>query len=383
MAKGVTIIEGSAREPVMDKNYYVTGIEEFIIKDDNNNPIFKLYGTTLKTGIKFRTQNGEEGPAMMLTAAEFIALVQTFGAKDFAPKGQARMQSAVLLEGQRKANEQNKMIVVESRKGYVNAITDMHPPEGQYEVVFKEAFSPKFPGTMDFSPGNKENSEYMLLKFEIVNHSVWEGFILSQFMNNSFVDYCEIDGVVYSAIEGEKPVLAPGKSSERWVAFGTFFGDNLWARWEWATEPSKSPYGVCEVQKPQYVLINQAIEKQKVVKVWYQKKERSNDFWFDMIDLKKFNEVVEDREATIEDFVQFIKDHTWYKEDGETEYSLEEIISSENPLVFTGPEWAVQYLGGDLGPWNRAGLDPNDHRFEILSSTQLGRLMEELETQYA
>lgn len=394
MAKGSVTYTRTGFDAVPDKRYAVNGIEEIFTKDDQGNPIFKLYDNNftqqkeLKIGIKLRTQTGEDGPAMFLLPAEFVALVHMFGGSDFFPAKGWTSNSAVLLSGMNKANAGAKVVGCESKGGYVNTYNfpELHPPKGQYKVQFKEAFSPKNPGTYFFSEGGND-SQYIILKFEIVE-GPFEGFVTSVFMNNCFVDYQEINGEIYSAMDGA-PVAPMGKTYQRWEALGTYFVPGLWENYDWEIDPSKSQYGVCETKQPQVVIISKMLEAKQVVNVWYEKKERKDEYWFDPLNLEMFNPkpaIVQ--EVTLQDFVDYVKSKTWTYEDasGDT-HEFENIFESENPLVFVTNEegkslWARQYLGGEVGPWVAAGLDPNKTDFASLGSQQLAKLLEEMKARY-
>lgn len=396
--KGVTILENTQRETILDKMYYVKGIEEIISKDEQGNPFFKLYNGVLKVLVKLKAdREGEEAPAMSLTPAEFIGLVHAFGATDFLPDYSVRESTAVLLEGVQKANAAGQVLAVESKNGWANTYTvrAIHPPEGLYTVKLREVFSPQHPGTLEFSEG-RNDSTFIILKFAIVadgqgNPTLWEGFDITIFLGNPFVNIHqnEATGEVLNAIDRGHPLMEHGKPSARWEAFGKYFAPGIWDTYEWAVEPSKSRWGVCEVTSPQYPIIHAALAAGVEVKVWYEKMERKDDYWFDLLAVRQHNpEPVVLKETTVQDFIDYVKSKTWTYTDAAGELvEIDEVFASEVPLEFVlnddnKSEWALNFLGGDNGTWAAAGLPEDDHRIEALSSQQLEDLIAEMKVRF-
>jgi hypothetical protein len=396
MAKGIKVVTEDAFEKIMDKVYYADGIEDIISLDPAGNPIYKLSNTNdldLKVWVKLRCmpdRNGkrEEGPAISLRPAEFVALVHLFGAKDFTPTKQTRTLSPVLLEGVSKANEAAEAIAVESKNGWASVydIPALHPPEGKYGVQFSGAFSPQFPGSYDFTSGGND-SHYIILKFLIVtdgngDETMWEGFEISVFLNNAFVDYHEHNGEISNAMELGHPLIVPGKNGDRWQEFGRYFAPGIWEEYDWQTNPNNSRWDVCEVKKPQYVLFNRALEKERTVYVWYEKTERTDKFWFDLLALKQHNSSPQTKQVwTGADFVTFVTARKWHYAEGD----MPELFVSTDPVLFTseGETWANMYLAGEAGPLKVAGINLDETPFAALSSEQFEKLMNEMRNRYA
>jgi hypothetical protein len=393
MAKGIHIVEQPEFKSIDDGSYIVNGIEEFISKKEDGTPIFKeSFDGKMKVQLKLRTTTGTEGPAVGLTAPEFVALVHAFGGTTFLPSKDDRMLSATLLEGKDVANAAATKLSVQSRKGWCN-----YPPinllEGGYTVEFVDAHRPDFTDGYEFleKEGQYGPYESIVLDFKVVgdaagNNTVWDGYDISIWMSNVFLDAQESEEGIDQATDLGFPLIMGGKNGERWVNFGKYFVPGVWQDYDWQTEPSNSEYGICEVLKPQYVLINKAKECKSQVKVYYEKKEKSNAWWFDLADLPKSNLSVPQttRTATIEEFVIFVKSRAWVN-DADEPILVDKIFESESPLTFTdsGKDyWATKYLGGDAGPWVQAGLSLDDRRFETLTPTQLGKLMTEMEARY-
>lgn len=397
MAKGITTIEGI--EPIPDGTYTVNGIEKFISTSDDGTPIFKDQFNELKVQVKLRTPAGGDGPAMAVTPPEFVALVHAFGGTSFIPKPTERTMSSTLTLGQQLANAGGKTFTVMSKRGWANYSYDVNLPEGGYVVKFVDAHRPDFlQNNYDFfeTEGMNGPYEYLWFDFEVIadqqnNPTVWEGYKISVRMTNIFVDRKEDEGSgdVQDAIELGHPVMIDGVNSRRWMYFMKYFAPHLLEEYDWKKDAAQSESQVCEPTQPQYPIIREAKKLGCHVRIWWGKKPKGKGFWFDMEDLPKSNmgmaeESPKERTATLDEFVTFVKSREWFMEDQETQYNVEEVFLTEDPLEFTdtGREWARQYLGGDAGAWARANLDMADRRFEHLTDAQLGSLMEQMEAQY-
>lgn len=392
MAKGITIVEQKERQPVPDSRWAVNGIEEIFSRDDGGNPVFRPVGNMVKLFARLRTVSGETGPAMSLTAAEYVALVHAFGGTQYAPTPANHTFPAVLLEGQKYANTGGKTLYVESKGGWVDArkVRELRPPEGLYTVKYTGHYSPDDPTGYAFSAGKfDDNRGYLILKFEIVGDSngkptVWNGFGISLFLNNVFVDALDENGVVYNAHELGHPVGLPKPDRTRWDAFGKYFADDAWEMHDWQVDPVKSEYGVCEVEMPQVVLLKRAEKAQTPVKVWWEKKQKNDNYWFDLAEIKKYNGDPETvRSATQQEVADYILGKNWVKDD-ETPFDSSMLLESVDPITFTeeGREWAKVYLAGPLGFWAQAGLDPNNKQFSALTPEQLGKLLAAMEKRF-
>lgn len=387
--------------PVLpDSTYTISGIDDFVHKDEGGNPYFKEYNGEMKVMFRFSLYGvaDMQGPVMSCTAPEFIALVAAFGGDwgSYKVTRTNRMSSETLLRGKDAINKSTKRLVVETRKGWVNFIPEAVPPEGKYTVKFIGARRmDRAEGNLHFQPS--AYGETLLLEYEIVGDgagkpSIWDGFVIGQFLGNPFaIGEVLPGGTAISAREEGRPLWKRDERSggvpyivSDWVEFINYFAPEVLSH-DWKTDPAESPYNVVEVEQPQYVILNAAKQAGHTAKVWYQKRKRSARRGFALRDLPMVNDPPDidlDEEevqpAALGDVIEFIETR-W----PETKI-FEQSKNGDTDVTFTeeGREWAKEYLGGESGPWARAGLDLNDRRLHVLDDEQVSRLLNELKTQY-
>lgn len=399
-------IEVGVFKPVEDREYVVNGIEAFISKDDSG-PFFKEINGEMKVLLRLRCVDGEEGPAMSCSPVEFVALVNAFGGNFTDPDGKVkftltttnRMSPKALMIGMKSANAAAKHLTVESKRGWVNIMSQLTPPEGKYTVKFVNAHRPdRDPNNLRFQRvANSSGSfESLIFEFEIVgdglgNPTIWEGYRIAEFMNNPFVEQYETEsGKTITAQDEGCPLWRRDERTggiptvvKLWMEFIHYFVPSV-LRHEWCVDPTDSPFGVSEVLEPQYVIVHEAKRAANLVKVWYGQKKRSTRKGIDLRNLPMMNDAApEEQEEVLQPnalltLVEYI----------EQRWPDVVIFAQSTPddpaVVFTeaGKIWAKEYLGGDNGPWVRAGLNLADRRLHTLNEAQLEALLAELEDQY-
>lgn len=388
-------------EDIPDGTYNVNGIEEFLpnCRDAAGNPVFTEMNGLPKIAVKLRLPNGEEGPAYSCTAPEYIALVQAFGGSFTKLTRANRTSSAMLLAGKQSANATGKILRVEVKKGWTNYVPGADLPEGRYTVRFEDAHRPDWMPNYNFAEG-RGGGRFLIFRFVVVGDgsgkpTIWEDYPLDVFMHDEFVESMEdSNGRMVVAKEAGIPLYRRTENggipinATRWDNFIRYFAPGV-AEHEWEVDPLQSAYGVCEVHEPQYVFVDYAKRGGQRVVVYYKDKQRGKGRYFDMTDLPMLNGDAfdEDPEPEAEDMP--------LKEDA----SLDDLLSyisekwaeidifniNDGAVVFTeeGKAWAREYMGGESGPWMRAGLDLNDRRgLHTLSPNEIGKLYAEFIAQY-
>ena len=408
----------------------VSGIEDFITTcKDGEMPRFIEMGGRLKIGAVLRRTDGLRGPAISVTPAEYVALVHLFGGSTFAPERDQRTAGPTILQGKELANVGGKPLTVDVKEDWVNRLPELDLPVGGYTFVFKGAHrNDRTPGNYDFFQTRGE-SWGLWFSFEVVGDATgapcrFDGYEVSVFMQDVFVTEAA-DGT--TAREAGTPMFmrtgAGGvpKNAKRWENFYAFFAPQL-ADHDWQVDAEDSKWGICEVEKPQYVIVNKALEAQQKVVAYYGPKPKGKGRTLDMYDLPKSNpggpgtaaasptavpEKVEEQSGvtlaalekanktastgdavTVTDVCSYITSK-WpvYSSDDATGQIFQTV--SEELVVFSvaGRAWAKQHLSDNAednslpSPYARAGIEDRTP-LHVLTSDQLGKLLQELEAQY-
>ena len=361
---------------VPDKLYAVTGFE-YIHKEDEE-PCFRPnVFEQLVVLIKFLTANGEEGPAMSVSPAELVCLVNAFGV-EFKPDPKRIMDIDTLLEAKEKAH--GKQLSVESVGGWAKnfKVDWLHPPEDRYTVQFKR-IQKHDEGEYEYKVVNlagKDPWEFIPLVFEIVGDengkpSPFNGYEIQAAVSNVWVvsQFDEETGESVSIEEIGFPLLAPGVNGERWLALLDYFVPQVHEH-EWLR--NDSPLGVDELYNPQYVILSELQKSNKTIVVYCEGDKRKN-WGFDLKNVKQMNKKPEKpaEPVTLQTWVDLINSIPWE----------EEVFASVSPLEFTQygkDNLAKEYLD-DRGPikgwWNRAEL-PETRNFDTLTEEEITRLIE-------
>lgn len=396
-------IKAGEFETIPDGTYRVNGIAEFLpnCRDDSGNPIFTEMNGLPKIAVKLRLPTGEEGPAYSCTAPEYIALVQAFGGTydGFKLTRTNRTSAAALLHGKQAANAAGKLLEVTAKKGWTNYVPDADLPEARYTVRFVDAHRPDWLPNYNFAEG-RNSSKFLLFDFEVLGDgngkpTIWEGYPLTVFMYDEFVESMEdTNGKLVVATQAGIPLYRRTGNggipvgATRWDNFIRYFAPGV-AEHEWEVNPLQSAYGVCEVHEPQYVFIDYAKRAGQRVIIYYKARPRGTGRYFDMLDLPMLNGDAFDEEAeeepeelpeappNLEDLLSYISKR-W---EDMTVYT----VAEDGAVVFTeeGKSWAREFMGGEHGPWVRAGLDLNERRgLHTLSEIELAKLLTEFVAQY-
>ena len=376
MAKGLPDIPreeeaqaGSYGDTYPDGLVKLVGISKVITVDDKEQPIFKLMDNQLKIGLQFDDGTGK-GPAGFMSPAYFWALMNAVGKDVTGIKYQERTSTDLILDFIK--DPFPRPLSLSSKNGYVNVdrSPDVAPLRGKYTVKFTAAHNKTFKqGDYEFSAFEGKNGTFYSLTFdyEIVSDgkdrpTIFEGYVHKEWYQNPFTDVATgATGTKYDAVEQGTPVYARTPNggipmlAKRWQEFTKYFAPSVFEH-EWEVDAEKSPYGVSEVLKPQYVIIELALKDKREVVISLKPKDKGNGMYFDLLDLYEFNEP-EELDVPSEDawsnLVNFIVAR-W------SELNLFE----DAALGLKGKdfkEWANNVLlgGGELSPWVQSGQDMN------------------------
>lgn len=394
MARGIMHSGDPDKVEVMenapDGRHTVTGIEKWISTDQDGNPIFIQWGNSLVVRLEFKTTNGDPGPAYSATPAELFALANAFGAPLPKVKPENRMTTRTLALIQQSINESGGSLVVESSNGWVNSIPEASPPKGIYNIKFVDAYRPdRKPGDLDWWTGGKQPT--LIFEFQIDGDgtgkaTIWDGFPVTWWATECFVTetvdsegnkvpaevltFCRTDkgGVPYHA--------------RRMEMFIDYFASSLYDH-DWQRDALNSEYGVDEVAKPQYVIVDYAKKDAKKVPVFLSIKTPRRGvprFGFDLLEdmMEVSRDVNDDLEET--DLLALAN----YIEAITPDFEVFTTIDAHN-LEFSdkGREWMREYVGGENGPWHRAGLPlENKPALTELTDEQVAAFLKELQAQF-
>lgn len=385
----------------------VSGIEDFITTcKDGEMPRFIEMGGRLKIGAVLRRTDGLRGPAISVTPAEYVALVHLFGGSTFSPERDQRTAGPTILQGKELANVSGLPLTVDVKEDWINRLPELDLPVGGYTFVFKGAHrSDRTPGNYDFFQTRGE-SWGLWFSFEVVGDATgapcrFDGYEVSVFMQDVFVTEAA-DGT--TAREAGTPMFmrtgAGGvpKNAKRWENFYAFFAPQL-ADHEWQVDAEDSKYGVCEVEKPQYVIVNKALEAQQKVVAYYGPKPKGKGRTLDMYDLPKSNPGGPGSAVAPEKKVEAQGGEAYTASDvtavcsyitakwptfkhGDEEGPIFDTVEPQS-VVFSaaGRQWATEHLSGTAGAYARAGIEDRTP-LHVLTTDQLGKLLQELEAQY-
>lgn len=386
--------------------HYVSGFEEVIAsyKNDDGSPFFKEINGEPRIMINLRTPTGDVGPTFSGTPAEFWSLVNAFGGKVEADYSN-RMSATMITRGIESANAAGKRVkAMANDDGYLKYMPyDAHPSDGAYTVRFVDAHRTDYDtGNYHFSvvKGSNGSFESLIFDFEIIGDGtgkkcVWNGYVVSKFFNNAFTNEYTANGKTITAEEIGKPLFVRDENTggipafvKDWENFVQFFAPSVNDH-EWNVDPGMSNYGVNEVHEPQYVIIGAAKEEKLAVRAWLEEAGRkSRRFTIDIRGLAKTNLDPIDVEAQnaeetsqapeVNDLITYIESR-WDDVDVFDQ-------SEGNEVVFTeaGRTWARDTLGGENGPWSRAGLGKAERDAGIgsLTGEQIEKLIAELKKEH-
>lgn len=351
-------------DKLSDGNYHVTGIDRWISTDDSGNPIFSTsYGGDLKVAFEFKVTGEDKGLACSLRPAEFYAYALACGVELKGVNAKNRMSSKTLDTVKDLINTAGKDLVVKSKAGWVNYVTDATPPEGIYKVKFVRAHRKDFlPDNYEWSAG--DYGFYLCFDFEIVGDGtgrpcLWDGYYITLYMNRPFVDsYINVDETVITSMDEGRPLWERNEKSggptlnvKKWNSFIEYFAPELFDH-DWTVDPIKSEWGVNELVTPQTVIIKAALKAGKKVNVFY--KQIKKNKIFDLTDLAALNPETLDEEVPVESVkpLNALVDYLSTKFGAE----LFDTTDPEAVGVFSdkGKEWAKEFL---QPRWVEAGLE--------------------------
>lgn len=384
------------RTTIPDGLYFCDGITDVLPACEGpEGPIFveNLWGVP-QIQLKLRNKAGGEGPAIGISVPDFYVLAHSFGKLDMPVTYENRTDPGVLaavIERMKSPGGESFTFQVKNGRGWAQNYlpSEMGPPEGMYRVQLVEVHRPDRKRTPDgkyvweFQALNGMNGPYeaLIAEFEIVGGfdgkpSPYNGYRVAQFMINPFVDEIETEEGLLTTKEAKTPLFRrDGTHSTRWSMFMQFFAPAAAAH-IWQQEGS--PYGVNELEQPQYVIVAEALKvrKSRLVVI----KQGSNGPTFDMDDLAAMNPPgeepdVED-EVTLADLVN--------KLNGYTDVQLIEDGWNDSNVEFTdeGKQWAKDRLGGPAGAWAQAELPEDKKKLHLLNAEERKRLVDELDAFY-
>lgn len=396
MAKGMPRHTGDPRiqtgQQSFDKyptgNETVNDIARFISLDtsdpQNPKPIFVEQNEQLVVRFIFKKMDGTDGPPCSATAPEFWAIVRALGGEVDQEKPTTRHTSEALARGLKSVNERQ---IKNGIKVYVNnrwvngdRIDLATPPEGKYTIKFLGMHR------LDYAQDNLQFSEYknertnkmqqvLIADFEILSNgfgkpTLWDGYKLSAWMENPFTDMTvDTNGKTVNAVDKGYPLFARKPETKEivrdafiWENFGTYFAPSL-KEYEWIIDPSKSDFHVCEVLEPQYVFNALALKDNRKVVVNYKKHPLGKKPNISQGDIPFDNELadidVDEQQTQAETTSSSVFTLVSYLESKFSDVKIFENSNADsNEFNFTdaGKEWAIKNMGGEEGPWVRAGL---------------------------
>lgn len=400
MARGIMHSGDPTKVEVMEKaadgKHQVTGIERWISTDDNGDPIFVPQNGNMVVRLEFKTASGEVGPAYSPTPAELFALVRAFDAPVPKVKPENRMTSRTLALVQQAINDSGKTITVESSNGWVNDVPSAYPDKGIYNVKFAGACRPDRKPD-DLSWFETRFGRSLIFEFQIAGDgtgkpTIWDGYPIQWWAKDCFVTMVEDSKGIPQPVE----VLTFARTDRGGVpraalqmqAFIKHYAPSLYDH-DWQRDALKSEYGVDEVAQPQYVIVDYAKQDKKLVPIFLSTKtsRKGNvSFGFDLLedvmetpDYNIDDEDVEEGGGAVHllDLVKLIEALT-------PEITVFETFD-ENNVEFSddGREWMREYVGGENGPWHRAGLPlENKPALTELTSEQIEAFSRELQAQF-
>lgn len=384
-------------ERAADGKHQVTGIERWISTDDSGDPIFVPQQNQMVVRMKFRTANGENGPAYSATPAELFALANAFGVSLPKVKPENRMTSRTLALIMRSINDSGKTLTVESKNGWVNNIAGASPSKGIYNMRFVDAYRPDRKAD-DLSWFDTTYGHTLIFEFQIAGDgtgkpTIWDGYPIQWWAKDCFVTNVEDSAGELQPVE----VLTFARTDKGGVpraalqmqAFIKHFAPSLYDH-DWQRDALKSEYGVDEVAQPQYAIVDYAKRDKKSVPIFLSTKtsRKGNvSFGFDLLEdvmetTPEYNidDEVADEENGISNLMGLVK----LIEALTPEITVFETFD-ENNVEFSedGREWMREYVGGENGPWHRAGLPlENKPALTELTPEQIAAFSRELQAQF-
>jgi len=394
MAKGIQhsgdpeIVETFER--AADGRHTVTGIERWATTDQNGDPIFVEQNGRLIIRMEFRTSDGSPGPAYSCSPAELFALVRAFGASLPKVKPENRMTTRTLALVQQQINDSGNTITVESSGGWVNDIPGAWPDKGIYNLRFADAYRPDRKAN-DLAWYDTRFGQTLIFEFQIAGDgtgkpTIWDGYPIQWWAKNVFVT--EIEDSKGNIVPVEVPTFARTerggvpRAALQMQAFIEHFAPSLYDH-EWQREALNSEFGVDEVLQPQYVIADAAKRDQKLVPIFLSTKtsRKGNvSFGFDLLEdmMEVSRDVNDDLEETdLTALANYIEAIT-------PDFEVFTTIDAHN-LEFSdkGREWMREYVGGENGPWHRAGLPlENKPALTELTDEQVAAFLKELQAQF-
>lgn len=390
---GDKTIETGQFTPIPDDDYTINKFE-FI---PEGTPTFKPILGVNKIMLRTLQPNGKEGPAVSLTPAEYVAFVQTLGGS--VKGGYKQRMNVDFLEAAKASITGDTRMTVHSKNGWANFLP-ISLPEGMYTIQFVRAHRPRYEEVNKYHFASQQGKngifETLLFDFEVVGDgtgksSIYNGFILSEYMNNPFTkEFTDDEGEVTTVYEEGRPYFKRDDRTggepavvQLWELFIKFFVPEI-NNHEWQSDPTKSEYGVDELDQPQYPIIHKALAAERKLKMWVGKKERSDRVGINLRNLPIANATEtldldeETEQATsLIDLITYIEQR-WDK-------GIFDNSDPTNPaVVFTdgGIEWAGIILGEDGGPWDRANMPKRGTALHLLKDDQIARLLHELKAQH-
>lgn len=390
-------------------NHDVIGIFDYQTTDEKTGlPYFKESNGRPVTRLWLKLANGEKGPIMSADASQLALLVVAFAGPEYLPmlEGINRITSEFPLRVKQIVNFQaegqegksaKKQIAYVNKAGWVANVSGMKPPLNTL-YQFKYLGFRNMDGSTDipaFQEGNFDSG--IMLQFQIIA-DMWgkpcpySGYIESVRVNRAFEGMREIpaaDGTMRVAPRlrltdtGARHVAA-----SRIVAFVDAYCPEL-GEYQWVTDPTKSQFGVNEVENPLPVILALALKGNRKAVGEYDVTTKKNQF----LDLASLKSVPDELQPTglpatqtqsatlstpanmtttnIQKLVRFIDIQCVIK----SEASAFTDMANTLALSDAGKNWCATHLSS---LWVSLGL-PEDRKLASLTEEQAGKLLIELE----